>query len=67
MTRTRTGLMAVVLAVTTATLVAVPATATADTFGHHVAACAQTEGFSGSHNPGMHQGASSWDGTGCTP
>jgi hypothetical protein len=34
-------------------------------FGHHVAECAQTMGFDGAHNPGMHRGVSSWDGTSC--
>ena len=36
-----------------------------DTFGSHVRACAQTMGFSGSHNPGMHRGSSGWDGMPC--
>ncbi|MEO6144847.1 MAG: hypothetical protein ABIP19_12795 [Dermatophilaceae bacterium] len=31
-------------------------------FGSHVAQCARTMGFNGAHNPGMHQGASGWDG-----
>ena len=30
-------------------------------FGQHVKACAQTMGFDGTHNPGMHQGKSGWD------
>ena len=34
-------------------------------FGHHVAECAQTMGFDGVHNPGMHRGASGWDGMTC--
>lgn len=34
-------------------------------FGHHVAKCAQTSGMNGSHNPGMHQGFSDWDGMPC--
>lgn len=34
-------------------------------FGHHVAECAQTAGMGGSHNPGMHQGFSNWDGLPC--
>lgn len=25
-------------------------------FGHHVVHCAQSVGFDGAHNPGMHQG-----------
>lgn len=36
-----------------------------DNFGSHVRACAQTMGLSGSHNPGMHQGAAGWDGLPC--
>ena len=35
-------------------------------FGKHVSECAQTMGFSGTHNPGMHQGKSGWDGMTCT-
>jgi hypothetical protein len=34
-------------------------------YGHHVAACAQTMGFIGSHNPGMHHGIAGWDGAAC--
>ncbi|MDN5796790.1 MAG: hypothetical protein L0H79_13685 [Intrasporangium sp.] len=30
-------------------------------FGQHVSACAQTMGFDGTHNPGMHQGKSGWE------
>ena len=30
-------------------------------FGAHVSACAQSMGFSGSRNPGMHHGAAGWD------
>lgn len=30
-------------------------------FGEHVAGCAKGAGFSGAHNPGMHQGARNWD------
>lgn len=33
----------------------------AQEFGHHVRSCAQTMGFSGEHNPGMHQGFRGWD------
>lgn len=36
-------------------------------FGHHVVACAQQMGFSGSHNPGMHQGFAGWNGMACPP
>jgi len=34
-------------------------------FGQHVVDCAQTVGFSGAHNPGMHHGAAGWDGMTC--
>ena len=34
-------------------------------FGQHVAQCAREMGFNGTHNPGMHQGASGWDGSEC--
>lgn len=34
-------------------------------FGQHVRTCAQTMGFTGDHNPGMHQGYSGWDGMAC--
>ncbi len=30
-------------------------------FGQHVRTCAQTMGFDGMHNPGLHQGISGWD------
>jgi hypothetical protein len=36
-----------------------------DNFGQHVSTCAQTMEFGADHNPGMHQGASGWDGTPC--
>lgn len=29
-------------------------------FGQHVSQCAKTMGFSGTHNPGMHEGKSGW-------
>ena len=44
-------------------LAAVPAqaaNANAD-FGQHVSNCAQTMGFDGTHNPGMHRGKSGWE------
>jgi hypothetical protein len=34
-------------------------------FGQHVSSCAQTMGFTADHNPGVHQGASGWDGMPC--
>jgi hypothetical protein len=36
-------------------------------FGRHVSNCAQTMGFSGEHNPGMHQGFADWNGMRCEP
>ncbi|HEX6937292.1 MAG TPA: hypothetical protein VF227_12295 [Actinomycetes bacterium] len=36
-------------------------------FGEHVVHCAQSVAFSGTHNPGMHQGASGWSGMTCEP
>ncbi|MGW3938525.1 hypothetical protein [Streptomyces sp. NBC_00024] len=51
-----------------AAAVSMPTVASAQTgpgsgadFGHHVATCAQTTGFDGTHNPGMHQGFRGWD------
>lgn len=41
--------------------------ATGPTFGPHVSDCAMTVGFTGTHNPGMHQGAAGWDGATCAP
>jgi len=29
-------------------------------YGHHVSECAKTMGFTGTMNPGMHQGKSGW-------
>ena len=37
------------------------AASAAEDFGQHVRTCAQTMGFNGAHNPGMHQGRSGWD------
>ncbi|MFG2058698.1 hypothetical protein ACGFI9_32205 [Micromonospora sp. NPDC048930] len=55
---------------TTAVVLATPATAFADgpsgaDFGQHVRTCAQTMGFTGQHNPGMHSGYAGWDGMTC--
>lgn len=30
-------------------------------FGQHVSSCAQSMGFDGTHNPGMHEGKSGWE------
>lgn len=66
-----TVLYTVAVAATFAFVLMTPTTASAHAeptgrdFGHHVAECAQTPGMSGSHNPGMHQGFSNWDGLPC--
>jgi len=65
MTRTGRALIAVAT-MTTVLLPAAPAVADDNSaFGRHVATCAQTMGFSGTHNPGMHRGAAGWNGMGC--
>ena len=55
--------------VTTTTVILAPASAalagSGPAFGQHVVECAQTVGFSATHNPGMHQGAAGWDGMTC--
>ena len=53
-----TSIAAVALTITTG--FAAPANAT-DDFGQHVRDCAQTHGFDGQMNPGMHQGCSGGD------
>jgi len=64
--RTARILLATALAVGAVVLPAAGASATTSdpgpAFGTHVFECAQTMGFSGTHNPGMHQGKSGWDG-----
>ena len=59
----------VALPVAVALLAALPSAAqaapSADNFGQHVSTCAQTMGVNGDHNPGMHHGASGWDGMPC--
>ena len=37
----------------------------ADSFGQHVVSCAQGSEHGATHNPGMHKGASGWDGQAC--
>ena len=58
-----------VAVVVTIGIIAGPATvagaATGGDFGGHVADCAQTMGFSGDHNPGMHHGYAGWPGEPC--
>jgi hypothetical protein len=65
--RTLTILATAIAAITIAT----PGTANAATassdYGQHVRHCAQTMGFTGDHNPGMHQGKAGWDGMTCQP
>lgn len=56
---TKATLVAAVALLTVAGAVQ-PAVA-ADDFGQHVRTCAQTMGFSGEHNPGMHQGFHGWN------
>lgn len=56
----------VVLAAASVAVVLSPSTGWADTptgweFGQHVVACEQAMGFTGQHNPGMHEGFSGWD------
>lgn len=56
-------------AATLAVVLLAPSTAEAapdsNSFGQHVRTCAQTMGFSGTHNPGMHHGAAGWNGMTC--
>jgi hypothetical protein len=54
-----TGLVTVALAGGTAVALQ-PGVAAAGDYGQHVRQCAQEHGFDGSHNPGMHRGASGW-------
>lgn len=66
-----TRLTTVLLPFAVTVLLAAPAVAQAQPaqagpgFGQHVSQCAQTMGFDGDHNPGMHHGLSDWDGTPC--
>ena len=52
---------AVVLGVMLSSGTASAAPADGAAFGQHVRECAQSTGFGGAHNPGMHRGASMWD------
>jgi hypothetical protein len=61
-----------VIAATFTALLALPATAqaadpAANDYGQHVRHCAQTMGFTGTHNPGMHHGNAGWTGMTCQP
>jgi len=44
----------------TAILASAEAAAAEGEFGQHVQHCAQTTGFDGEHNPGMHAGVHGW-------
>ena len=64
--RIRNRFLVVTLIAGALALPAAPALASAPAnFGSHVSECAQTMGFSGTHNPGMHRGAAGWDGMPC--
>ena len=52
---------AVVLGLMLATGTASASPADDAAYGQHVRECAQSMGFDGAHNPGMHRGASMWD------
>ena len=56
----RIGLALAVVALATGAG-ATSAAAAGDHFGQHVVTCAQMVGFTGEHNPGMHQGFQGWD------
>ena len=61
------GVLAAVAAITLVPVTALADTASGRDFGQHVASCAHAMGgFSGSDNPGMHQGFAGWDGSACT-
>lgn len=40
---------------------AIGSSGTGQEFGQHVSTCAQTMGFNGTHNPGMHDGFAGWN------
>ncbi len=68
-TRIRNTTIAAAAAAVLAT--AAPAAASAadpaaDDYGQHVRHGAQTMGFTGEYNPGMHQGNAGWNGMMCT-
>ena len=57
--------LATVALSTGAALALQPGVANAGEFGQHVRECAQSHGFDGAHNPGMHFGAAGWHHDGC--
>lgn len=58
-------LAALALPVALVAAAAPAAAAPNENFGRHVSDCAQSMGFSGTHNPGMHRGAAGWTGMQC--
>jgi hypothetical protein len=64
------GRVAATVGIATILLIAAPNAPFADEptvakYGLHARDCAQTMGFTGEHNPGMHQGFAGWDGMTC--
>jgi hypothetical protein len=62
--------IAVTLTFTAALVLAAPTAALANEpteaeYGQHARHCAQTMGFTGEHNPGVHHGFTGWDGMSC--
>jgi hypothetical protein len=62
--------IAATVGIAAALVIAAPSAAFADgptgaQYGQHVRQCAQTMGFTGEHNPGMHNGFAGWDGMTC--
>ena len=62
--------IAAAVAIAAALVIAAPTAALANEpsgaeYGQHVRHCAQTMGFTGEHNPGMHRGFAGWDGMTC--
>lgn len=61
--RTMTKAVVVASLAASGVLLAGPAQAASEDadYGQHVRTCAQTMGFDGTHNPGMHEGKSGWE------
>ncbi len=60
-----TGVVIVVGVSTPAVALAAQPSPSGGSFGQHVSTCAQTMGFNGEHNPGMHRGFADWNGMAC--
>lgn len=59
-------LVGTVLLVPGTALAGSPSDNTGRDYGQHVVSCAhEAGGFNGTHNPGMHQGFTGWDGRSC--